>query len=85
MTEPAEPQHKFQVVEELIELIIRSDVKIIANLRLAVDRTFFSNTLKAVASLRNVCVLIWYMSGGTYSLKSILNNRFFEKDFMAIF
>ena len=31
-----------------------------------------------------VCVLILYISGGTYSLKSTLNDRFFEKLFMAI-
>ena len=31
-----------------------------------------------------LCVLILYISGGTYSLKSIPNDRFFEKLFMAI-
>ena len=31
-----------------------------------------------------LCVLILYISGGTYSLKSTLNDRFFEKLFMAI-
>ena len=32
-----------------------------------------------------VCVLILYLSGGTYSLKSTPNDRFFEKLFMAVF
>ena len=31
-----------------------------------------------------LCVLILYISGGTFSLKSIPNHRFFEKLFMAI-
>ena len=31
-----------------------------------------------------LCVLILYISGGTYSLKSTPNDRFFEKLFMAI-
>ena len=31
-----------------------------------------------------VCVLILYISGGTYSLRSTPNDRFFEKLFMAI-
>ena len=31
-----------------------------------------------------VCVIFLYISGGTYSLKSIPNDRFFEKLFMAI-
>ena len=31
-----------------------------------------------------LCVLILYISGGTYSLKSAPNDRFFEKLFMAI-
>ena len=30
------------------------------------------------------CMLIFYISGGTYSLKPTLNDRFFEKLFMAI-
>ena len=30
-----------------------------------------------------LCVLIWYINGGTYSLKSTPNDRFFEKLFMA--
>ena len=32
-----------------------------------------------------LCVLILYISDGTYSLKSTPNGRFFEKLFMAIF
>ena len=32
-----------------------------------------------------VCVLILYISSGTYSLKSTPNDRFFEKLFVAIF
>ena len=32
-----------------------------------------------------LCVLILYISGGTYSLNSTPNDRFFEKLFMAIF
>ena len=32
-----------------------------------------------------LCVLILYISGGTYSLKVIPNDRFFEKLFMANF
>ena len=32
-----------------------------------------------------LCVLILYKSGGTYSLKSTPNDRFFEKLFIAIF
>ena len=32
-----------------------------------------------------LCVLILYISGGTYNLKSAPNDRFFEKLFMAIF
>ena len=28
-----------------------------------------------------LCVLILYMSGGSYNLKTILNDRFFEKNF----
>ena len=32
-----------------------------------------------------LCVLILYISGGTHSLKSTPNDRFFEKLFMAIF
>ena len=31
-----------------------------------------------------LCVLILYISGGTYSLKSTPNDRFFEKRFMAV-
>ena len=31
-----------------------------------------------------VCVLIFVISGGTYSLKSTPNDRFFEKLFMAV-
>ena len=31
-----------------------------------------------------LCVLILYISGGTYSLKSTANDRFFEKLFMTI-
>ena len=31
-----------------------------------------------------LCVLILYIIGGIYSLKSTLNDRFFEKLFMAI-
>ena len=31
-----------------------------------------------------LCVLILYISGGTYSLKTTSNDRFFEKLFMAI-
>ena len=31
------------------------------------------------------CVLFLYISGGTYSLESTLNDRYFEKLFMAIF
>ena len=31
-----------------------------------------------------LCVLILYVSSGTYSLKSTLNDRFCEKLFMAI-
>ena len=31
-----------------------------------------------------LCVLILYISDGTYSLKSTPNDRFFEKLFMAI-
>ena len=31
-----------------------------------------------------LCVLILYISGGTYSLKSTPNDKFFEKLFMAI-
>ena len=32
-----------------------------------------------------LCMLILYISGGTYSLKSTPNDRFFEKLFMEIF
>ena len=32
-----------------------------------------------------LCTLILYISGGTYSLKSTPNDRFFEKLFLAIF
>ena len=32
-----------------------------------------------------LCVLILYISGGTYSLTSIPSDRFFEKLFMTIF
>ena len=31
-----------------------------------------------------LCALILYISGGTYSLKSTPNERFFEKLFMAL-
>ena len=32
-----------------------------------------------------LCVLILYINGGTYGLKSTPNDKFFEKLFMAIF
>ena len=33
----------------------------------------------------DLCVLILYISGGTYCLKTTPNDRFFEKLFMAVF
>ena len=35
------------------------------------------------SSFRMLCVLIFYISGGTFSLKSILNDRFLEKLFIT--
>ena len=37
-----------------------------------------------VSHTTNLCALILYISGGTYSLKSTPNDKFFEKVFMAI-